>query len=232
MNCCGELASAIAGTARCSELVFDVPADAPTDRLCGVGLRPAALGLKRHLRGGILLHCPYHRDGRSECCDHCHWPSRAVPRPTQVEGGHSPDLESVFQGALGPLEGRLPPLFPVGLAGEGVLRICAREPPTLSGGAAGGRRAGRLWMSYVLIKNTRCLQRGVPRSSIFMKKKRGKRQVCAFALFLPFTYTLTHLVVSEITAKIFFGGWVLKEFKMIKQCYLSGLGRGRGSAES
>lgn len=59
-----------------------------------------------------------------------------------------------------------------------------------------------------------------------MKKKRGKRQVCAFALFLPFTYTLTHLVVSEIIAKIF-GGWVLKEFKMIKlSAICQGWGRG------
>lgn len=66
-----------------------------------------------------------------------------------------------------------------------------------------------------------------------MKKKRGKRQVCASTLFLPFMYILTHLVISETIAKIFFGGVGNKIIQNDQtQGCLSGLGWGRGSAES
>lgn len=83
--------------------------------------------------------------------------------PTPVGGGRSPDLESIFHGSLSL----------VGLAGEGVLRICIREPPTLSGGAA--RRAGQQWISYVLIKDMKCFKCRVPRSRHLYGKEKGAK---------------------------------------------------------
>lgn len=62
-----------------------------------------------------------------------------------------------------------------------------------------------------------------------MKRKRGKRQVCAFTLFLAFKHTITRLVVSETTAKIFFWGVGIKRIHNDQtQGYLSGLGWGEG----
>lgn len=53
--------------------------------------------------------------------------------------------------------------------------------------------------------------------------------MCAFTLFLAFKHTITRLVVSETTAKIFFWGVGIKRIHNDQtQGYLSGLGWGEG----